>query len=90
MVVTTLSRSDLISTNSNHYVSSHNQLGLLIELNYYSKKSKVLVVVTVFKRKNNTVVHDFNGHEVNGKHGFNGKKCCDGGFYVVNNGKIDV
>ena len=38
----------------------------------------------------NTVVHDFNGHEVNGKHGFNGKKCYDGGFYVVNNGKIDV
>ena len=51
MVVTTLSRSDLISTNSNHYVSSHTQLGLLIELNYYSKKSKVLVVVTVFKQK---------------------------------------
>ena len=51
MVVTTLSRSDLISTNSNHYVSSHNQPGLLIELNYYSKKSKVLVVVTVFKQK---------------------------------------
>ena len=40
--------------------------------------------------KTNTVVHDFNGHEVNGKHGFNGKKCYDGGFYVVNNGKIDV
>ena len=38
----------------------------------------------------NTVVHDFNGHEVNGKHGFNGKKCYDGAFYVVNNGKIDV
>ena len=32
----------------------------------------------------NTVVHDFNGHEVNGK------KCYDGGFYVVNNGKIDT
>ena len=27
-----------------------------------------------------TVVHDFNGHEFNGKHGFNGKKCYDGGF----------
>ena len=40
--------------------------------------------------KQSTVVHDFNGHEVNGKHGFNGKKCYDGGFYVVNNGKIDV
>ena len=38
----------------------------------------------------NTVVHDFNGHEVNEKKGFNGKKCYDGGFYVVNNGKIDV
>ena len=53
MVVTTLSRSDLIPTNSNHYVSSHNQLGLLIEQSYYSKKSKVLVVVTVIKQKNN-------------------------------------
>ena len=42
------------------------------------------------KSFDNTVVHDFNGHEVNGKHGFNGKKCYDGGFYVVNNGKIDV
>ena len=52
MVVTTLSRSDLIPTNSNHYVSSHNQLGLLIELSYHSKKSKVLVVVTVIKQKN--------------------------------------
>ena len=51
MVVTTLSWSNLISTNSNHYFSSHNQPGLLIELNYYSKKSKVLVVVTVFKQK---------------------------------------
>ena len=38
----------------------------------------------------NTVVHGFNGHEFNGKHGFNGKKCYDGAFYVVNNGKIDV
>ena len=37
-----------------------------------------------------TVVHDFNGNEVNGKHGFNGKKCYDGGFYAVNNGKNDV
>ena len=37
-----------------------------------------------------TVVHGFNGHEVKGKHGFNGKKCYDGAFYVVNNGKIDV
>ena len=53
MVVTTLGRLDLIAANSNHYVSSHNQPGLLIELNYYSKKSKVLVVVTVFKQKNN-------------------------------------
>ena len=44
----------------------------------------------VVSNKAYTVVHDFNGHEVNGKHGFNGKKCYDGGFYVVNNGKIDV
>ena len=35
-----------------------------------------------------TVVHDFNGHGVNGMYGFNGKKCYDGAFYVVNNGKI--
>ena len=40
--------------------------------------------------KVNTVVHDFNGHEVNGKRGFYGKKCYDGCFYVVNNGKIHV
>ena len=38
----------------------------------------------------NTVVHDFNGHEVNGMHGVNGKNCYDGPFYVVNNGKIHV
>ena len=39
----------------------------------------------------NTVVHDFNGHEVNGMHGVNGKKCYDGAFYVIkNNGKIGV
>ena len=38
----------------------------------------------------NTAVHDFNGHEVNGKHGFSGKKCYDGGFNVVNNGKMDI
>ena len=37
-----------------------------------------------------TVVYGFNGHEVNGKHGFNGKKCYDRAFYVVNNRKIDV
>ena len=37
-----------------------------------------------------TVVHEFNGHEVYGKHGFYGKKCYDGPFYVVNNGKIHV
>ena len=35
-----------------------------------------------------TVEHDFNGHEVNGIHGFNGKICYDGPFYAVNNGKI--
>ena len=27
-----------------------------------------------------TVEHDFNGHEVNGIHGVNGKKYHDGGF----------
>ena len=37
-----------------------------------------------------TVVHDFNGHGVNGMHGVNGKNCYDGPFYVVNNGKIHV
>ena len=35
----------------------------------------------------NTVVHDFYGHGVNGMHGVTGKKCYDGAFYVVNNGK---
>ena len=33
----------------------------------------------------NTVVHDFNGHEVNGIHGLNGKKCYDKALYLVNN-----
>ena len=33
----------------------------------------------------NTVVHDFNGHEVNGTHGFKGKKCYDRALYLVNN-----
>ena len=28
--------------------------------------------------------HDFNGHEVNGIHGDNGKKCYDRAFYLVN------
>ena len=37
-----------------------------------------------------TVVHDFNGHGVNGMHGVYGKKCYDGAFYLVNNGKIHV
>ena len=40
--------------------------------------------------QSSTVVHGFNGHEVNGIHEFNGKKCYDGAFYVINNGKIDV
>ena len=30
-------------------------------------------------------MHDFNGHEVNGIHGFNGKKCYDKALYLVNN-----
>ena len=33
----------------------------------------------------NTVVHDFNGHEVSGIHGLNGKKCYDKALYLVNN-----
>ena len=33
----------------------------------------------------NTVVHDFNGHGVNGIHGLNGKKCYDKALYLVNN-----
>ena len=32
-----------------------------------------------------TVVHDFNGHEVNGFHGLNGKKYCNKALYLVNN-----
>ena len=52
--------------------------------------TKFSLYVSNFLTEESTVVHDFNGHEVNGKHGFNGKKCYDGGFYVVNNGKIDV
>ena len=32
-----------------------------------------------------TVVHDFNGHEVNGIHGLNGKKCYDKALDLVNN-----
>ena len=30
-------------------------------------------------------MHDFNGHEVNGIHGLNGKKCYDKALYSVNN-----
>ena len=33
----------------------------------------------------NTVVYDFNGHEVNGIHVLNGKKCYDKGLYLINN-----
>ena len=33
----------------------------------------------------NTVVRDFNGHEVNGIHGLHGKKCYDKALYLVNN-----
>ena len=32
-----------------------------------------------------TVVHDFNGHEVNRIHGLNGKKCYDKALNLVNN-----
>ena len=30
-------------------------------------------------------MHDFNGHEVNGIHGLNGKKCYNKALYLVNN-----
>ena len=33
----------------------------------------------------NTVVQDFNGHEVNRIHGLKGKKCYDKAFYLGNN-----
>ena len=32
----------------------------------------------------NTVDHDFNGHEVNGINGVNGKKCYNRGFHLIN------
>ena len=32
----------------------------------------------------NTVEHDFNGHEVNGIHEVNGKKCHDSAYHLVN------
>ena len=32
-----------------------------------------------------TVEHDFNGLEVNGIHGFIGKKCYDRAFHLLNN-----
>ena len=40
---------------------------------------------TLAKKQEITVVHDFNGHEVNGIHGLNGKKCYDKALYLVNN-----
>ena len=49
-----------------------------------------LIAPEKLKFECSTVVHDFNGHGVNGLRGFNGKKCYDGAFYVVNNGKIHV
>ena len=39
--------------------------------------------VCVYKQSN-TVVHDFNGHEVNRIHGLYGKKGCDEALYSVN------
>ena len=42
-----------------------------------SKHSKGLI--------GNTVVHDFNGHEVNGIHGLNRKKSYVKALYLVNN-----
>ena len=41
--------------------------------------------MTPHRRNTTTVVHDFNGHEVNGIHGLNGKKCYDKTLHLVNN-----
>ena len=46
---------------------------------YYSHDSEA------DKRVLNTVEHDFNGHEVNGIHGVNGKMCYDRAFHLLNN-----
>ena len=35
--------------------------------------------------QSSTVVHDFNGHKVNGIHGVKGKRCYDRAFHLVNN-----
>ena len=37
------------------------------------------------KRLSITVVHEFNGHEVNRIHGLIGKKCYDKALYLLNN-----
>ena len=37
-----------------------------------------------------TVKHRNNGHQNTGLHWNNGRNAYDGGFYVVNNGKIHV
>ena len=73
-----------------YFPGSYQNLGAI------SKDSKAMSVTkaenseSLFLLGSYTVVHDFNGHGVNGKHGFNGKKCYDEGFYVVNNGKRAV
>ena len=52
------------------------------------KVDELLLWICIFIRINILVtitkVHEFNGHEFNGIHEFNGKKCHDGAFYVVN------
>ena len=46
-------------------------------------KSNTYSVWPKEKRKS-TVEHDFNGHEVNGKHGVYGTKCYNRAFHLVN------
>ena len=65
-------------------------LTLLFYAYRQNKQSKQHMQVSSRDNILNTVVHDFNGHGVNGMHGVNGKNCYDGPFYVVNNGKIRV
>ena len=43
------------------------------------------VLLSLLPFKSITVEYDFNGHEVNGIHGLNGKKCYDKALYLVNN-----
>ena len=56
-------------------------------LRQFSSRVIFFPIVSLFwnQRVCNTVVHDFNGHEVNGIHGLNGKKCYDKALYLANN-----